>query len=549
MRKHSAAILQKQPYTAPEVQCLPVQAPIGGWDAISPLAAMDPKNAVVLQNWVPRTGFIELRKGYQAWQQALTSGPIETLMAYRPPAASEKLFAAGGGSIWDVSTEGAATQVQSGISSNRWQYVNFTPAGGSHYLYAVNGGSDSPLLYDGTTWSNPTISGVSSGTLISINVHKRRIWFIQANSTSAWYLATDAVTGGATQLDVGSLMPKGGFLVVMATWTLDGGFGPDDYAAFISSRGEVVVYKGTDPANANTWSLVGTFTFPPPLGRRCYYDMGSDVWMITQQGIIPMSQGLPFDPSADRSVAVTNKIQNAMLQAAQLYKDNFGWQVLTYPAQGLAILNVPIATNSQQNQFVMNLLTGAWCQFTGWNANCFEIFNDTLYFGGNTGDVNLAWNGIADLVSPVVADMKCAFNYFGDPGRNKRVAMVQPFIVSSGLITPTISIDVNFADSSPSAPVTQITPTGAVWDASLWDSATWGGGTVALVNWLSAEAQGQALAIRMKVNVGVSSNASSSVFDTGVFDGMVFDAFFGTSDNSTLQVNAFNALVEYGANV
>jgi hypothetical protein len=262
-----------------------------------------------------------------------------------------------------------------------------------------------------------------------------------------------------------------------------------------------------------------------------------------------MSQGLPFDPSADRSVAVTNKIQNAMLQSAQLYQNNFGWQVLTYPAQGLAILNVPLATNSSQIQYVMNLLTGAWCQFSGWNANCFEIFNDLLYFGDNNGNVNLAWAGAADLVNPIVADMKCAFNYFGDPGRNKRVTMVQPFIVSSGLITPTIAIDVNFSDSSPAAPVTQITPKGGVWDYSPWDSGTWGGGTVVLVNWLSAEAQGQALAIRMKVNVGPSTIASSSVFDTGLFDTMVFDAFSGTYSDAALQVNAFNVLVEYGANV
>ena len=549
MRKHSAAILQKNPYTAPEVQCLPVQAPIGGWDALSPLAAMPPTNAVTLQNWVPRTGFVELRKGYQPGVQGLVGSPIETLMTYRPPASSERLFAGGGGSIWEVTTEGSATVQQTGITNTRWQYINFTPSGGSHYLFAVNGGNDSPLLFDGTTWSNPSITGVSPGSLININVHKRRIWFIQNQSTSAWYLGTDSISGAATQLDVGALMPKGGYLVAMATWTIDGGLGPDDYAVFISSRGEAVIYKGTNPSDATVWSLVGTFTFPPPLGRRCYFDMGSDVWLITLQGIIPMSQGLPFDPSADRSVAVTNKIQNAMLQSAQLYQNNFGWQVLTYPAQGLAILNVPLATNSSQIQYVMNLLTGAWCQFSGWNANTFEIFNDQLYFGDNNGNVNLAWSGAADLVSPIVADMKCAFNYFGDPGRNKRVTMVQPFIVSSGLITPTIAIDVNFSDNSPAAPVTQITPTGGVWDSSKWDSGTWGGDTVVLVNWLSAEAQGQALAIRMKVNVGPSTIASSSVFDTGLFDTMVFDAFSGTYSDAALQVNAFNVLVEYGANV
>ena len=69
--------------------------------------------------------------------------------------------------------------------------------------------------------------------------------------------------------------------------------------------------------------------------------------------------------------------------------------------------------NTSQVQYVQNFLNGAWTQFQGWNANCFEIFNDELYFGGNNGVVTNAYQGPADLVSPIVADMQCAFNYFG----------------------------------------------------------------------------------------------------------------------------------------
>lgn len=538
--------LDKVPFAAPDVITPPVDAPTGGWDAISPLAKMETKYAVVLENWVPRTGYVELRKGYQPWVQAVSSSPVETLMVYRPSASSETLLAASGGSIWNVTTSGSPTEVVSGLSSDRWQYINFTPALGSHYLYIVNG-LDAPLYYDGTTWTIAAITGVTPGLLVNIAVHKRRIWFVEKQSTRAWYLATDAITGAANAIDLGSIMTKGGYLVAVGSWTIDGGMGPDDYAVFVTSRGEIILYKGTDPASASTWELVGVFQMAPPLGYRCLYKSGSDLWLISLQGVVPIAQALPYNPDAARSVAITSRIQNAMLQAAASGQNMFGWQLISYPAQALAILNVPITENYSQQQYVMNMITGAWCNFSGWNANCFEIFNDDLYFGDNNGNVNLAYTGVADLVSPITADMKCAFNYFGDPARLKRMTMAQPLLVTSGTITPTIAVDVDFADTSPSAPVSAITPIGAIYDTSVYDTGTYAAGNTSLTNWLSVEAQGRALALRMKVNVLPLGTDSQSVFDTGVFDTMVFDPL--SSDDATLQVNAFNTVMELGANV
>jgi hypothetical protein len=43
----------------------------------------------------------------------------------------------------------------------------------------------------------------------------------------------------------------------------------DDYAAFITSEGQVAVYSGADPASSTTWSLVGVFDIGAPIGRRC----------------------------------------------------------------------------------------------------------------------------------------------------------------------------------------------------------------------------------------------------------------------------------------
>jgi len=92
---------------------------------------------------------------------------------------------------------------------------------------------------------------------------KQRLFFTQLNSTQVWYLGVSAITGAATAFDLGPFMTKGGYIVAMADWTVGGGQGPQDYMVFITSKGQCIVYQGTDITNANAWALVGIFDLPP----------------------------------------------------------------------------------------------------------------------------------------------------------------------------------------------------------------------------------------------------------------------------------------------
>jgi hypothetical protein len=549
MRK--SATVQKVPYLAPDVMAKIIPAPVDGWDAISPLAEMDPKRAPILNNWVPRPGFLELRGGYSNFCSTGSSTPVESLMTYRS-ATTEKLFAAANGSIFDVSAGGAGIMQLSGLSSNQWQYVNYTPlASATSYLQAVSG-QDALIMYDGTNWTTPSItaptgfSGFSTSNIINIYAQKRRLWYIMNASTVVVFMPTDAIQGQAAGFqDFGGLWDLGGFLVAMADWTIDGGSGPQDYALFISSRGQATLYSGTDPTNASAWNLVGTFNVAPPLGRRCMTRLGSDVAVITQQGVIPISQALPFDPSADRSIALTARIQNAMASSALMGQSLFGWELTSYPAQQLLILNVPQVQNTTQVQYVMNALTGAWCQFLGWNANTFTIFNQQLYWGDNVGNVNLGYVGSSDNFNSIFADMQCAFNWFDEPGRLKRITMVQPLLTLGGGLTPTLGVDVDFTTSGKVAPITSFTGT-TYWDIALWDQAFWPASSTSFSSWLTVDAIGHALALRVQVNIAaVTGSSRLTAFDFAVFDTGVFSIGFDPT-LPLLQVNAFNCLAELG---
>ena len=60
-----------------------IPASIKGWDQISSLASMPSDHAVQLDNWIPRPGYLEIRRGSTASVPGVgsSSTPVETVMA------------------------------------------------------------------------------------------------------------------------------------------------------------------------------------------------------------------------------------------------------------------------------------------------------------------------------------------------------------------------------------------------------------------------------------------------------------------------------------
>lgn len=357
----------------------------------------------------------------------------------------------------------------SGLSNARFQYVNYATPGGN-YLVMCNG-ADSVYNFDGTTWTNPSITGVTSSSLVNINIHKSRLWFIQNGTLKAWYLPTQSIAGAASALDLSAYCPHGGYLMAMGTWTMDAGYGVDDMAVFITNQGDVLVYRGTDPASATTWALVGVWWIGSPIGRRCFVKYQGDMLIICEDGVYQLSGALQSSRVNPR-VALTDKIQQQMSTSVTLYRNNFGWQILPFPQENMVILNVPTQEGQYQEQYVMNTITGAWCQFKGWSANCWELFNDALYFGGN-GFVGKAWDTNADNSVAIAATCQQAFNYYKTPGQIKRFTMMRPTLFTNGSPSIQGAINVDFDLSPPTSNLAVSSNLGAVWDTAIWDSAFW----------------------------------------------------------------------------
>jgi hypothetical protein len=359
-------------------------------------------------------------------------------------------------------------------------------------------------------WSVTTISGTNGFTgaalnpinLITVTVFKQRLWFIENNSMNVWYTGTSAYQGALTYLPLGAIFKMGGYLMQMATWTIDNVSGINDYAAFLTSEGEVAVYQGYDPSAVATWSLVGTFRIGRPIGRRCITKYGSDVLVICTDGLNPLSKLLLTDRTQPDAL-LTNKIINAINNDAAAYGNNFGWQCIEHPLGNKLVLNVPEVEDTTAHQWVMNTVStsNAWCRFKNWNANCWEVQQDSLYFGG-LGTLYLADVGLSDSGAAIMVDGKPAFSYF-DSMAEKIFQMARPVFRSSAPINILpITLNLDFEDVSNPAPYFNGASV-APWNTSPWNTTPWGGSVafMQIKKWLGVTGVGYAASGRISFQV------------------------------------------------
>jgi len=510
-------------------------APYKGLNTVDPLAAMDPAYGLSIQNFIATPQGLSLRNGYRKWATGLPAAVTALLPYHSGSAAASKLFAVSGSAIYDVTSSGAVgAAAVSGLNASApyWQHTSQTyTTNGKHYLFAVNG-SDFPRMYDGTSWvttsqvASPTNPGefknvdsngnsVSLQTFVDVLLHQQRLWFVRDNSTLAYYCDLAQVGGNLYPFDFGPLFPRGGKLHKLAAWTLDAGGtqGSQSLLVAISTKGDVAVYAGNNPASSTTWALTGTYQLGSPVGRRCTIQYEGDLLLLTRDGLYPLSKYVQ-SARLDTTSALTYKIAPTISDLVETFATTPGFELIAYPGQNVLLLNVPQLQATNNFQFCFNSVTKGWTQFTGWPASAWGLFNDSLYFGGSDF-VALSFIGFQDAAdlsgangNNIIATALTAFTYMSEqglgPGVLKHAKLVKPYIVT-GSANPSIrvgvNVDFNLIPIVGSATLNPVT--GAVWDTATWDSlsATWVGSLATYNQWATPLCyQGEALAFAISIS-------------------------------------------------
>lgn len=351
------------------------------------------------------------------------------------------------------------------------------------------------------------ITGATTSTLVHVWSYRNRQWFIQKDTMKAWYLPVDAIGGALASVSLSGVFQHGGTLVLGATWSMDSGDGLDDKIVFISSEGEYAVYQGSDPSDPDDWSLVGRYDGAVPLGRNQFGTMraGADLLILTVAGIIPMTAIITKDPAALSLSAVSKAIEPDWVAEASARR-SVPWEIIKWPSRQYAMVNVPVTgTSTPAISFVVNLETGAWCKYTGWDTRCLVLHDDGLYFGANDGAMYQAEITGADAGALYYSTCVWHADHLGAMGYVKTVKQARATFRTQNDFTPKLSLSTDYIIDLPVPPNAATPAAAGTWDSGLWDVALWDSGAAfytVSTKWVSIGKTGYSHAMQLQVTNG-----------------------------------------------
>ena len=488
----------------PPAQQFAFPSPIRGLVLNENIAQAQPGGAEILDNWICTTTGAKPRGGTA--DHVPLGAKVQSMFVYRS-SGTESAFGATSTAIYPITSPSVTTPAAavSGQTSGVYSAEQFGTAGGD-YLYAVNG-TDLAQLFDGATWtpingvSTPAITGVVTSDLSYVWSFASRLFFIKKGTLSAYYLPVDSIGGAANEFSLAGIFKKGGELLFGATWSMDAGDGLDDKCVFVSDRGEVAIYEGTNPGSAADWRKAGVYQVTQPLGAKAKMQAGGDLLIATQSGLVPISQAIQRDIAALEMGAVSKAI-TPLWQDQAFNLSSGGWEIEKWPTENIMIVSQP--GDRETTCLVANLQTGAWSRFTGINVQSLAYFDGSVFFGGADGMVRKFQTGGSDSGRNYTAAYLGKGEHMGLPGMQKTVAQMRATFRGSSAVNPLVTAQTDYKTDLSLPPNASIdTATGSTWGVAVWGAATWGGSPIKTQGaWTAVGRTGYAIAPEVQLTFG-----------------------------------------------
>lgn len=134
-----------------------------------------------------------------------------------------------------------------------------------------------------------------------------RQYYVLTNSSTYYWSDLAAVTGPLKVVDISSIFELGGTLLFGTNWTINQGNATANFNVFVSNLGEVLIYSGGNPESSD-WQLTARVKIPPPQNRRSFYRLGNEIYIVTNLGVIPLTQALQTGSVSNTYYAASDKL-------------------------------------------------------------------------------------------------------------------------------------------------------------------------------------------------------------------------------------------------
>lgn len=409
-----------------------IDAPTRGINAFDSPEDMHPADAIALDNWICRSGYLESRPVYTQWWGAGVNVGFDKLAVYNGESSDKLLIFKDIGGLCRVwvhpDQEDWETHAAQWTTSDLEKFCTFhinnklIIIGGDFHERQYDGSTFSTLDYTG---SDPAIS--TSGAFTYGCNFKGRAIYIDEETCSFWYAEAGAYQGNITEFPLDTAAQYGGAPKHVAVWTMDTGTGPDDVLVLYFTSGEVLIYQGDDPGDPDNWEVAGSFLVAKPTTRHASVKVGSDLVLLSEEGYINLADALRVDqrsgyPEYSKRIAPMLQEMREVFTSAGGTFNNSNSAVTT--GTGLVVFNWDMS-NASNYQFVLNTSTGAWSRWTDLDAISWVEYDGALHYADGSyvyrevrAGEETTWDSVAMNAIP-------AFTNFDMPDAKKQVTAVQ----------------------------------------------------------------------------------------------------------------------------
>jgi hypothetical protein len=469
---------------------------------------MDPSFALELINVFPGSGAPTVRGGYFRLAKPATS-TIKFMAELPKPDGSSVMVVGTDTALYSITTAGVVSTITKASPHTNGEF-NYTIFNNKIYLCNNAGtATDQAQYWDGSAAQalNLSFTGVSLQNLINVSTYRERLYFVEKNSLNFWYGALKAIGTTATALtsyDTSYTFKHGGYLLHAGTYTNQTAATSQNLFFACTSEGELAFWQGTDPANttgADPWTLVARYKIGKPLGFRSFIRVNQDIWIVTQQGVVPVSSLFQADPEAAVRV-VSDKINPLIASSAKNVPFSYLWSGFTWSAGRRVYISAPISASTSW-LLVYSMDSKGWTIFqlystTDGLSSC--LFNNLPHYGSSNGTIWKGEIGHADRAETSVAgnainfSYRSAFSFYNARGNYKVFRDIRPILQTQKGLSFSLGLDLDFKRNAIIPVVSTSSGDTTAW-GSAWGSP-WAAATEYLYDRYAVKGQGNCAAIR-----------------------------------------------------